>query len=330
MVYQNEGNINEFKAYMIFRLFTYKHRNRAYLTVCSYLCIFPSKRMFWQNYVIFCSIMSLLEDYTKIFLNEDVILSQYTLYLDESEIPSDNGDRYFVIGGVIISNEYHENKIVPELKQLKKKIWENDTDYASHILHELEINNVFRGDLKDAKEYNLIFKDNKEKYEQVYRGIYHILNDRNVYTIAACINHTELEKHYAKEEMNDRFAVLIQIIIENYCHFLIKHKSTGDICYESMMKSQNEKIERRFCHLKSIGTMYYSSSKVISLLKNINFVDKAANCAGLQLADFIPNALGRTQASKYPKYKNLPKIIKKRLYHGYMGRKDKYGFKIIP
>ena len=268
--------------------------------------------------------MSILVYYAKIIINEDIILSRYTLYLDESEVPNDNGDRYFVIGGVIIKNNYHETKIVPELEQLKKKIWENDTDYASHILHELEINKVFRGDVSDAKAYNLIFKNNERKYKQMYNGIYHILNNRNIYTIAACIN------HYAKEEMNDRFAVLMQIIIENYCHFLIKHKGTGDICYEAMMKSQNEKIERRFCHLKSIGTMYYSSSEVISLLKNINFVDKTANCAGLQLADFIPNALGRTQANKDPKYEKLPKIIKKRLYHGNMGRKDRYGFKIIP
>lgn len=274
--------------------------------------------------------MSILVYYAKIIINEDIILSRYTLYLDESEVPNDNGDRYFVIGGVIIKNKYHETKIVPELEQLKKKIWENDTDYASHILHELEINKVFRGDVSDAKAYNLIFKNNERKYKQMYNGIYHILNNRNIYTIAACINHAELEKHYAKEEMNDRFAVLMQIIIENYCHFLIKHKGTGDICYEAMMKSQNEKIERRFCHLKSIGTMYYSSSEVISLLKNINFVDKTANCAGLQLADFIPNALGRTQANKDPKYEKLPKIIKKRLYHGNMGRKDRYGFKIIP
>lgn len=274
--------------------------------------------------------MYILVYYAKIIINEDVILSRYTLYLDESEVPSDNGDRYFVIGGVIIRNGYHESKIVPELEKLKKKIWENDTDYASHILHELEINKVFRGDVSNAKAYNLVFKNNEQKYKQMYNGIYHILNDRNIYTIAACINHTELEKHYAKEEMNDRFAVLMQIIIENYCHFLIKHNGTGDICYEAMMRSQNEKIERRFCHLKSIGTMYYSSSEVISLLKNINFVDKTANCAGLQLADFIPNALGRTQAHKDPKYEKLPKIIKKRLYHGNMGRKDRYGFKIIP
>lgn len=257
-------------------------------------------------------------------------MSRYTLYLDESEVPSNTGDRYFVIGGVMIKNSYHENKVVPKLDNLKKEIWENESNYASHILHELEINNVYRGDLIDAKEYNLIFKHNKRKYEQVYKGICNILNDRNIYTIAACINHTELEKHYKKEEMNDRFAVLMQIIIENYCHFLLKHKGSGDICYESMMKSQNEKIERRFCHLKSIGTMYYSSSEVISLLKNINFVDKTANCAGLQLADFIPNALGRTQSGKEPKYSKLPKIIKKRLYHGDMGRKDRYGFKIIP
>lgn len=257
-------------------------------------------------------------------------MSRYTLYLDESEVPSKDGDRYFVIGGVIIRNGYHENKIIPKIDALKKKIWDTDVDYSSHILHEMEINNVYNGDLKDAKPYNLIFKDNDAKYKQVYSGIYHILNDRNIYTIAACINHSELEKHYDKEDMNDRFAVLMQIIIENYCHFLAKKGGTGDICYEAMRKSQNEKIERRFCHLKSIGTMYYSSSKVISLVKNIYFVDKTENCAGLQLADFIPNALARTQSGKDPKYVKLPKIIKKRLYHGNIGRKDRYGFKIIP
>lgn len=257
-------------------------------------------------------------------------MNRYTLYLDESETPNDDGDRFFVIGGVIIKNNYHDTKIVSKLNQLKKDIWVNDDNCESYILHEMEINNVFKGDLKNAKKYNLIFEDNNDKYKQVYQGICNILNDRNIYTIAACINHAELEKHYKKEEMNDRFAVLMQIIIENYCHFLIKHNGIGDICYEAMKPSQNEKIERRFCHLKSIGTMYYSSSEVISLIKNINFVDKTANCAGLQLADFIPNALGRTQSKKEPKYNRLPKVIKKRLYHGCINRKDRYGFKIIP
>lgn len=268
--------------------------------------------------------------YAKNVRLENNKLSRYTLYLDESEVPSDDGDRYFVIGGVIMRNGYHESRIIPKIKELKKKIWDTDEDYESHILHEMEINKVYRGDLKDAKSYNLIFKYNDEKYKQVYEGITNILNDKNIYTIAACINHSELDKHYDKEDMNDRFAVLMQIIIENYCHFLTNKGGTGDICYEAMKKSQNEKIERRFCHLKSIGTMYYSSSKVISLVKNIYFVDKTENCAGLQLADFIPNVLARTQAKKDPKFNKLPRIIKKRLYHGDMGRKDRYGFKIIP
>lgn len=217
-----------------------------------------------------------------------------------------------------------------KIDELKRKIWDSDADYSSHILHEMEINRAYRKELVKVKSYNHIFIRNKTKYNEVYNGICHILNDKNIHTIAACINHTELNKHYKKEDLNDRIAVLMQIIIENYCHFLTTHKGIGDICYEAMMKSQNEKIEQRFCHLKSLGTMYYSSSKVISLIKNIYFVEKTENCAGLQLADFIPNALARVNSKKSPKNNNLPKIIKKRLYNGNIDRKDRYGFKSIP
>ena len=37
-------------------------------------------------------------------------------------------------------NSYHKNKIISKIENYKKEIWENESDYASHILHELEIN----------------------------------------------------------------------------------------------------------------------------------------------------------------------------------------------
>ena len=49
----------------------------------------------------------------------------------------------------------------------------------------------------------------------------------------------------------------------------------------------------------------------------------------MQLADFVPNTLGRYAASMKPKNKDFAKNVRAKLYDGDAKEKYKFGFKIL-
>ena len=130
--------------------------------------------------------------------------------------------------------------------------------------------------------------------------------------------------------MNNQLTIAIQLLVENYCQFLIKNNAIGDICYEAMQPEQNMKIQQRLYELKALGTLYYAPKTIQEHLKEICFLMKKNNIAGLQLADFVPNTLGRYVAMMKPKNRDFSKSIRDKLYDGsVMEGKYKYGLKIL-
>lgn len=105
------------------------------------------------------------------------------------------------------------------------------------------------------------------------------------------------------------------------------NRTTGAICYEAMQPEQNAKIQQRIYELKALGTMYYSSGTIQNYLRDINFVPKSENMAGLQLADFVPNTLGRYAAMMKPKNREFSRSVRDKLYDG--NGDKRFGFKIL-
>lgn len=151
-----------------------------------------------------------------------------------------------------------------------------------------------------------------------------------VVTLGVCLDKKALFDSYGEQHLNNQFTIAIQLMIEHYCQFLSDTKSTGDICYEAMQPEQNMKIQQRMYELKALGTMYYSPATIQNHLREIKFVQKSDNYAGLQLADFIPNTLARYAANLKPKNQSLSENVRSKLYCGKNGvEKMKYGFKIL-
>ena len=129
---------------------------------------------------------------------------------------------------------------------------------------------------------------------------------------------------------NSKLTVALQLLLENYCHFLIHNNAIGSICYESLLEPGNQELRQRFHDLKAFGTMYYPSAVLQTRIDNISFALKRENKAGLQLADFVPNTLARLAAGMPPKSSTLRKNVVSRLYDGGVGNAHKYGVKVIP
>lgn len=262
----------------------------------------------------------------------------YTLYLDESEIPiTDNSEdldsKLFVIGGVIIEDVYHNNELTNKLNVIKDKIWDKDKykdERHGYVLHEMEVTYAKYGRVGRMKhKYHKIFMK-PSKYKLLYEQLTNLINTGNFSIIASSINEQELFKIYNQNVINNRMSILMQVIIENYYHFLVENEATGSICYESMPTNQNEIIEKRYAYIRNTGTMYYPAKSINRRIHGLYFKDKDKNIAGLQIADFIPNTLGRVECDKDSNSKLYYESISKKLYDGNRNLSGKFGYKIIP
>lgn len=259
-------------------------------------------------------------------------MAEYTLYLDESETANVNKitnireNETFVIAGLICKNDYHDTILNDRVNAIKNRIWNrnnNDDKYCDKILHELEMSRAIKHQFKDLKcEYNKIFK-NKHIYNFTYDMVADIISSEEIIIMAVCIDNDNLNKQYDMSKLNDRFQIAMNMIIENYYHFLNNVEGTGIICYESLPENQNEQIRKRYQGIKYYGTMFYPAKAINKRIKGLEFKNKKDNIVGLQLADFLPNAIGRHILNKTysnKKERNIPfYVIDTRLYDGFVG-----------
>lgn len=263
----------------------------------------------------------------------------YNLYLDESETFDEEkrthvrSNTIFGIAGVIVEETYANNQLKNEINNVKNKLWgEKFNNYEDLILHEKEIkqaNNAYNKYLlKRCKEHNKIFKRN-ENIKNLYIELEKIIRNGQVVTLAACIRQDELEKIYEKDIQNDRYLVALQIIIENFVHFLSKNDAKGRIFYEYNGDAQTKGIRMRFNMIKTMGTLFISPYVIQERLIDIEFPKKEENVPGLQIADFIPNIIIRKLSGKKLEKYNIYKTIRRVAYNG-NSNKDKFGIKVLP
>lgn len=182
-------------------------------------------------------------------------------------------------------------------------------------------------------EYNKIFK-NKHIYNFAYDMLTEIFVKSELTVLAVCIDEDGLSEQYDRSKLNDRFQIAMNMMIENYFHFLNRVNGIGHICYESLPENQNERIRKRYMGIRYNGTMFYPAKVINDRIKDLEFRNKNENIVGLQLADFVPNAMGRYVLEKHytnHKERNIcMDVLQNKLYDGGIGRKDKFGLKIIP
>ena len=82
----------------------------------------------------------------------------------------------------------------------------------------------------------------------------------------------------------------MQLILENYCHFLCSRNAKGRILYESLDVITNESLRDKYYHMKLMGSMYMTKEAAEKRLLGIDFVDKANNEAGLQIKTITTRA----------------------------------------
>lgn len=245
---------------------------------------------------------------------------EYTLYLDESE-----ANNFFAISGIIVEKS-RINSIETDLNNLKMSIWTGDPNAITYILHEMEISKAISN--RSSLAHYKIFRSNSKRTD-LYNKLSQIIVNNNLITIGTCINRTELKRLYYGDN-NTVLNIALQMLLENYCHFLIQNDATGDICYESLTEADNSRLRQRYYEILTLGSLYYTSHCFQSHITGLIFAPKSSNNAGLQLADFIPNTHVRSAAKLTAKHKNYKNVVFTHAYDGNLKNRNKYGLKLIP
>lgn len=240
-------------------------------------------------------------------------MKEYYLFLDESK-PNTNF-RNFTLGGVVVEKSIYEHNVRPETVKLKKECFGDE----NIILHEIDIR-------KKQGKYKGITKEQQEIF---FSKLDELFENNEIEVLAVSINLDDLDMLYGTNERNDIYYIALQLLMENYVHFLISNEGKGQLYLESTDTVNNSKLQNLFHMLKATGTLFMKKEVLQDRLGAISFPLKSDNIIGLQLADFIPNVLARKALGKEQKNFSIYKGIENKLYDGKIDRKDKFGFKII-
>lgn len=256
----------------------------------------------------------------------------YTLYLDESTTHKNGLKQAFSIGGFIIKDD-DIDKLHNDLNTIKTNIWGDLVNCEQIILHEKELKDAIEHRIPNSKlslEYRR-FRRNNTKVELLYKNMSELIKKSPIYTLGCVVIKDNYHNSFPGLISNEISLVCMQIILENYTHFLYQHDATGKIVYESR-GSEDKVMLMRFYQVATIGTMYVKPESIQQRVSNLSFVSKKDNIAGLQVADFVPNQIARKGSGKNIKSVSLDLTnnIYYKAYSGYNKNKSRYGIKVVP
>ena len=264
-------------------------------------------------------------------------MKQYTLYLDESETHIHNhttnrGEQYhFCMAGVIIAVDDYAD-LEESVRNLKRNIWSERDNPEEIILHQMLINEAEKGRLDAAKHPEYVKFSKKQERKKFYNELKKVFQKNDLTIVGTSINKDDFKKYYFVNNRNkqDEYLVAMQLLLENFCHFLCANNAIGNIIYEYRELKGNERLRDRYYHMKLMGSMYMNKITYEKRLLGLDFINKNENCAGLQVADFVPLSFARDHLGAEQSDPNIFGTLKHYRYDGKIGVPERFGVKYVP
>lgn len=254
-------------------------------------------------------------------------MEKYTLYLDESTTHKGNyQNQVFSMAGVIIKNaDYYI--LESELNCIKTKLWYDIPNPTQIILHQMEVNEATHN--RNKKHEFDRFKKNGFRV-LLYNGLSSLFDTGLLTVLGTTIKLDALNQYFVKGIKSDPYLISLQMIMENYCHFLFRNNAVGEIIYESRNQTEDERMRNRFYHIKLMGSMYIDANIMNKYLLSIVFEKKENNNTGLQIADFVPNYFARKALGLPTSKISIDKKLRIYRYDGGLNLRNRFGVKNMP
>lgn len=224
-------------------------------------------------------------------------MEEYILFADETDKTPANPN--FCLAGYVVKRSVYEEKIAPEINQLKTKYFGN----SCVIFHYTEMK-------KNEDEFEVL-KDNTIR-ANFWNEFVKIISKFDIVVLGVYYN-VSLMKGLYKKCATSLYDASFYCLVENYLHYLKSVNGYGSICIESRTFAENTILQDRYYDYLNNGSIYFKRTDAKAHLANLGFIIKGDNCNGLQLADFIPVQMMRIINGTKDSY-SMGKTFQKKIY----------------
>ncbi|MBI5102383.1 MAG: DUF3800 domain-containing protein [Nitrospirae bacterium] len=240
------------------------------------------------------------------------------LFLDESGDHNltviDPSYPLFVLGGVIVEQNYAEGPLEDSLRDFKYRLFGR----KDLILHTADITRNRNG-FEQLKE--------KEFREHFYHELNLLLRNIRFQVVACVIRKDDHLSRYGVAAL-DPYMMSLDVLVERFCMEIGNVSGGGVIVAERRDSTLDRELDIAWLNLKVRGTKYIKAKDIENRVIGLNLRSKAANIAGLQLADLVVTPIGRKVLGKA--IKEDYKVVEEKFRCSHTGRVEGYGLVVLP
>lgn len=220
----------------------------------------------------------------------------------------------FVLGGVILDKDYAEGELVQRMNAFKRSLFGRD-DLVLHTADITRNRNGFER-LKDTG-----FR------ADFYAGLNALMQALDYSVVACAIRKDQHLTRYGVAAL-DPYLLSLDILVERFCMDVGDVEGGGLLVAERRDATLDHELELAWLNLKIQGTRFLKANQIERRILALNLRSKAANLAGLQLADLVVTPIGRQILGKA--VKEDYRIIESKLRRSLSGRIEGYGLVVLP
>lgn len=220
----------------------------------------------------------------------------------------------FVLGGVIVEQDYAEGEMDREIRAFKREIFGNE----QINLHTADITRN-----RSAFE-RMIEAGFRENFYQKLNALMRRLQ----YQVVACVIRKDEHLRAYGVAALDPYLLSLDVLVERFCLDIGDAAGGGIIVAERRGPTLDHQLELAWLNLKVQGTRFMQAKDIERRVLSLNLRDKAENIGGLQLADLVVTPIGRFVLGKT--IKEDFEIVKSKLRRNRQGEYEGYGLVVLP
>jgi hypothetical protein len=220
----------------------------------------------------------------------------------------------FVLAGVIVGWDYAQREMEDRFAAFKQDVF-GRTDIILHTADILRNRNGFE-QVKDRAFRDRFF----EKLNTLVRTL--------DFKVVACA--IRKQEHLARYNVAalDPYMLSLNVLVERFCFEIGDVRDGGLMVAERRNSTLDQQLELAFLNLKIQGTKFMPAVKVGKRISALNMRRKAANIAGLQLADLVASPIGRHVLGR--KTHEDYRIVESKMRRDHYGRHAGHGLVVLP
>ncbi len=220
----------------------------------------------------------------------------------------------FVLGGVIVDQDYAEGELTEQVNAFKRRVL-GTTDI---VLHTADI----------ARNRNGFERLSDQAFRDLFYRELNALMVSLRYTVVACAIRKDMHLARYGVAALDPYMLSLDVLAERFCFEIGEVRNDGVIVAERRDPTLDRELELAWLNLKVQGTRYLQGKVVAERIKGVTLRAKEENIAGLQLADLVVSPIGRHVLGKQDK--EDWHIVDQKFRRSRSGQVEGFGLVILP